>query len=842
MHMRGRPETQVMLRVRPLSGAERTGGAARVLRSAGDGEVYLRAPPRVSSAARDGDEKMYCFDRTFMCGTALDSISASASNESVYQSVGEPAYEAMRRGADAAVIVCGAAGSGKSHVLFGGAAADGIVQRHAARLFRRREHEEDELDSVRGEVAVRCVEVCDEGLNDLLADRSDWSSSTLDLRSTAKGWRLAGGTSVAVGTVAEAVSVASDAMLNRTADECERALGHFILCLTYTRFRRRANAEGAAAEVAEQSASSWFVELAPQPETAASSEAHAITHSLDAMASCVRSVRGGAEPDLLQSPLTQLVGHALLGGYVAVLGSVSPAVSKHAQTDKTLAYLDRMRRPQVRPPQPAASLLPPCATAEWLLGKEHSQALEWMQQARMQAERVLDGLAEVRECRLSDIVVTCFSKAKRAFARQVGEAMFDAVDGDGVGTVSAGTLTRYLRVEFPDLRDKLTELGSKRLQRDWSLLLTMIDTDGDGTIDLDEFAGFFVATGLGSKEHAQEVFWTIDKNRNGSLSGNEFREHFQGNPEFAARLTEAKKDSVQKAWDGLLGAIGDDEDACDRYLTKDEFAELWADTGLSETPDGLGIQFGGDTPEPSSPAAYQFASIAEQLGATRSPPRADDRPRSAVPPIHARGSVQEQRPKSAQTRSGPLPAGIDGIQAAIASRALLTVSTQGRVDYAALLRDQELDLLRRDESLRGYETMIAEVQSYNQKVMRIITEQFNRVLEAKVVQKWQRSSTVPGMTGVKRAVRKLQQVTPVSPPMDDLLDDRVPGDASVPRVGPDPLSFRSRPKSSPRPSLAGSPGKSSSPPAAAPRGRLPPLSEELSKEAKVLLTSAARHT
>eukprot|EP00662_Eupelagonemidae_sp_cell21_P032017 gene32017-18225_t len=59
---------QVCVRVRPLSGAEKTASGERVLRLAGDGELYLRSAPKASSAAHDGAERRFCFDRAFRGG------------------------------------------------------------------------------------------------------------------------------------------------------------------------------------------------------------------------------------------------------------------------------------------------------------------------------------------------------------------------------------------------------------------------------------------------------------------------------------------------------------------------------------------------------------------------------------------------------------------------------------------------------------------------------------------------------------------------------------------------------------------------------------------------------
>eukprot|EP01065_Artemidia_motanka_P030270 TRINITY_DN36289_c0_g1_i1.p1 TRINITY_DN36289_c0_g1~~TRINITY_DN36289_c0_g1_i1.p1 ORF type:complete len:487 (+),score=27.48 TRINITY_DN36289_c0_g1_i1:66-1463(+) len=224
-------------------------------------------------------------------------------------------------------------------------------------------------------------------------------------------------------------------------------------------------------------------------------------------------------------------------------------------------------------------------SAERLLGKTHTEALRWMSGAKEECSELVQDLGEILADKPLARVVTCFSEVKLAYALQVGGAVFDAMDTDGDGELTREEVASYLEAA-PELRARLFANRKQRAKRDWALLFAMLDSDGNGTVDRDEFVDFWVASGVGDLKSAHAVFDSADADGSGQLTNHELHAELRRRPDLQDRLSEARATQLQADWNRFFSLLkGDPGDK----VTRDYFATLWADSGLGDAPDGLGI-------------------------------------------------------------------------------------------------------------------------------------------------------------------------------------------------------------------------------------------------------------
>ncbi|KAK6927863.1 EF-hand domain [Dillenia turbinata] len=97
--------------------------------------------------------------------------------------------------------------------------------------------------------------------------------------------------------------------------------------------------------------------------------------------------------------------------------------------------------------------------------------------------------------------------------------VFNRFDANGDGKISCA-----------ELRSLLRSLGSDAPPDEINRIMSEIDTDGDGYIDINEFADFYSGSadedgsvGADSKE-LREAFDTYDRDKNGLISANELHD------------------------------------------------------------------------------------------------------------------------------------------------------------------------------------------------------------------------------------------------------------------------------------------------------------------------------
>lgn len=484
-----------------------------------------------------------------------------------------------------------------------------------------------------------CVEVYDGRVNDLLLPRADWRAEGLKFRCRARDDGTVGHCCADsahkrdIGSMRDLLDAVGDAELNRSAAELpgapgrEVARGHLVVTVSYLR-RWRPHAGSAAWEVSDR-CSFHACELCPwedpaevgtllaaaerqegRPEDGAPPrrtrlrEGEAINAALSAFAVCMRDARRGVPPDTDQSPLTRVLAGALRGGCVTIVACASPAAARRAESTRTLDLLElrpeggRADRDERNGTGTRSSGPPhPLVGTQWsrpgsgrltatLLGAEFRAAQRWMEEAKRGSEEVVEALLAVREVQMSDLVVTCFTEARRAYALMCGGEVFDLIDRNRDGSLSGHEVAAYLEA-FPGLHERLAAAGARRLGRDWALLLTMLDRDGSGNLNVEEFCDFYFAGGLGPREEGAFIFEQADANKNGQLSCSELRTHLQANPELGDRMALAKEREIGSSWRSLLNLLV--KKGSHAHINREAFAELWADSGLGAAPEGLGI-------------------------------------------------------------------------------------------------------------------------------------------------------------------------------------------------------------------------------------------------------------
>ncbi len=102
--------------------------------------------------------------------------------------------------------------------------------------------------------------------------------------------------------------------------------------------------------------------------------------------------------------------------------------------------------------------------------------------------------------------------------------------------------------------------------------------------------GFWIASGVGDRAAAAAVFAAADADGSGTLTNCELRSQLDKTPELRLQLQSGRDAQLQSDWGKLFDLVDEGCGDCEAAsVTRDEFATMWADSGLGEAPCGLGI-------------------------------------------------------------------------------------------------------------------------------------------------------------------------------------------------------------------------------------------------------------
>eukprot|EP00667_Euglena_gracilis_P028743 EG_transcript_37063 len=154
----GPQRCQVAIRVRPFSEQENADGATRVLevKPCADGSRTLLVDPEA------GEKRAFRCDFVF---PSLSDIGQLANQEAIMERVGVPALDAAMQGRHATILVCGAAGAGKTHTVVGEGhppGREGLLPRVCRELLRRSAAEATPASSYAVELQVYEI-YCEQG-------------------------------------------------------------------------------------------------------------------------------------------------------------------------------------------------------------------------------------------------------------------------------------------------------------------------------------------------------------------------------------------------------------------------------------------------------------------------------------------------------------------------------------------------------------------------------------------------------------------------------------------------------------------------------------------------------
>lgn len=166
------------------------------------------------------------------------------------------------------------------------------------------------------------------------------------------------------------------------------------------------------------------------------------------------------------------------------------------------------------------------------------------------------------------------------FQRNKLQAMFDAFDTDGNGRLEEGDFAalagRWARLPRVAAGPELAARVEQVMLGWWRQLSAAADENGDGRVDLDGILAMVDRLPLMREQvtaTADTVFDAVDENADGRISRSEHQ-----------RLVDT--------WHGRRVETGDVFDLLDHdrdgYLTRPQFADLWAQFWISDDPDEPG--------------------------------------------------------------------------------------------------------------------------------------------------------------------------------------------------------------------------------------------------------------
>ena len=233
---------KVAVRVRPFSRRERelgTGGVVEVGGTGGSTTLQLRHPPhrdKETAASRARPAKSFTYDHCF--NSVEPSDSGFASQDLVFQCLGQDILENAFQGYNACIFAYGQTGSGKSYTMMGSRDQAGLIPRLCDALFERI----GQMSAAESEakVEVSYMEIYNEKVYDLL-DLTSATKSGLKVREhSVLGPYVAGLSQLAVVSFTEIEQLMVEGNKSRTVaatnmnNESSRSHAVFTLVLTFT--------------------------------------------------------------------------------------------------------------------------------------------------------------------------------------------------------------------------------------------------------------------------------------------------------------------------------------------------------------------------------------------------------------------------------------------------------------------------------------------------------------------------------------------------------------------------------------------------------------------------------
>lgn len=364
---------RVVVRVRPTSNRQGQKPSKTILFPNGDQQIIIWDPvcldtqPNMSLNSVDSCwSRKFCFDK---CLWSNDINSKNyASQDTVFDQVGEPIVKWMLEGYNCCVLAYGQTGAGKSYTMMGEIGGDpssfGLIPRICFALFEALEQNSHDGNS--DEVLFSHMEIYNEIVKDLLADpRSNSNASLSGLRvreHPQHGIFVSNLTTVQVNSFEDVMSLIAVGDKNRTVaatnSNLQSSRSHAIVTLTLLQRTRQAMKDGLPTSTLKQKVSSrvHLVDLAGSERVTFSGakgdrlkEANNINRSLSVLGDVIKSLgdlkgKRGHIP-YRNSTLTMVLKDSLGGNsHVVMVSAVSPTSFDYEETMSTLKYSDRAKR------------------------------------------------------------------------------------------------------------------------------------------------------------------------------------------------------------------------------------------------------------------------------------------------------------------------------------------------------------------------------------------------------------------------------------------------------------------------------------------------------------------
>ncbi|KAL0221981.1 hypothetical protein RCL1_001835 [Eukaryota sp. TZLM3-RCL] len=339
----------VSIRVRPFN--------SRELKLNTDNVVLMDQPSKVLSlldVEKKAAPRQFAFDQLFW---SFDTSQPVATQEEVFNEVGQPAVTALWEGFHSTILAYGQTGSGKTYTLFGSDSCPGIIPLFCKSLFSQYE----QLTAVQKKntsITVSCLEIYNEVIHDLINPKNP---AKLQVRQSAVfGVFVPDLTACEVDSPSKILSIIDLSHKNRTIASTkmnnESSRSHSVIKISLKRLLD----DGISEVISECN----LVDLAGserQSKTEATGarlkEAQSINKSLLALGNVISKLSEASKypnkqvfVSYRESVLTYLLSNSLGGNSKTFLiCAISPASDNHSETLSALQFSNRAKQITVTP-------------------------------------------------------------------------------------------------------------------------------------------------------------------------------------------------------------------------------------------------------------------------------------------------------------------------------------------------------------------------------------------------------------------------------------------------------------------------------------------------------------